>query len=231
MLTLPRDSDKKVTQGWGDAATAEEEGEKLAKTDAKEESGEAVEAAVNGEPAAEAEPEPEDSYKTLDEYLAEKAQKSLNVSAPPPRKANEGVDDSQWKDTVKVEKAEEEDYYAVSKDPKIRAKAKKEKQHLDIEQRFVEAPRRGGPGRGRGGRGGETSSRGGRYAGAEDAEGRRERPERGEYTPRGGRGRGGEGRGRGGDRGRGAPRGAGRGGRGGANVNLNDTSAFPSLGA
>jgi plasminogen activator inhibitor 1 RNA-binding protein len=64
-------------------------------------------------------PEPEEAVKTYDEYLAEKAQKSLDISLPESRKANEGADDSQWKDAVPLEKDEEEEFLFAGKVSKI----------------------------------------------------------------------------------------------------------------
>lgn len=57
--------------------------------------------------------EPEEVVKTLDEYLAEKANKSLNVNLPEARKANEGSDDTKWKDTVAFVKSEEPELFAT----------------------------------------------------------------------------------------------------------------------
>jgi hypothetical protein len=55
--------------------------------------------------AAAPEPEPEDSYKSLAAYQAEKD--ALRLAAEiNVRKANEGVDDAQWKKLVLVEKQE-----------------------------------------------------------------------------------------------------------------------------
>ncbi|CAJ0640281.1 16129_t:CDS:2, partial [Entrophospora sp. SA101] len=53
--------------------------------------------------------ETEEVVKTLEEYLSEKAQKVLDISLPEVRKPNEGVDDSQWKDAVPLEKKEDGD--------------------------------------------------------------------------------------------------------------------------
>jgi hypothetical protein len=61
-----------------------------------------------------------DEYnKTFDEYLAEKAQKSLDISIPKARKPNEGVDDSQWKNAVPFEKANDDDFLFTGKVSKI----------------------------------------------------------------------------------------------------------------
>lgn len=64
-------------------------------------------------------PEPEENQKTLDEYRAEKAQKLLDITLPEARKPNEGVDDSQWKDAVPLEKDEDEDFIFAGKVSKI----------------------------------------------------------------------------------------------------------------
>ncbi|KAL1920067.1 uncharacterized protein VTP21DRAFT_1213 [Calcarisporiella thermophila] len=159
------DNEKKEKQGWGEPTTAEAEGEKIA----KEDSNEAL-AEDKAEGAAAADAEPEEVVKTLDEYLAEKASKGLNVSLPDERKPNEGVDDAQWKGAVELSRDEEE-YLFLGKEQAGKSKARKEKGtkvFVDIEQRFAERPRRGGfggergarPGSERGGRGGRGGRRG-----------------------------------------------------------------------
>ncbi|KAI8099461.1 uncharacterized protein BX664DRAFT_321292 [Halteromyces radiatus] len=126
------DSEKKEKQGWGHPETAEAE---------------AAKDSVNPkDPAAAEEPvtptEPEEVVKTLDEYLAEKALKSLKVGLPEARKANEGTDDAKWKDTVAFQKTEEPDYLpAKEKTVKKEKTAKAGKVFVDIEQRFQEKPR------------------------------------------------------------------------------------------
>ncbi|CAG8480354.1 924_t:CDS:2 [Diversispora eburnea] len=91
---------------------------------------------ANEEPA----PIVEEEVKTFDEYLAEKAQKSLDISLPEVRRANEGADDSQWKDAVPLEKDDEEDMLFAGKEHSTRLKSKKSKakNYLEIEQTFIE---------------------------------------------------------------------------------------------
>ena len=226
------DHPKQADQSWG-APTGgsewadERAGEAIAKDEAKEGLDTTVEPPVNaegdhldeatngGENAApaqpEPEPEPEELQKSYDDYLAMEAEKRLKLGTGvlEARKPNEGSkQDKKWAQAKPLNKDDEEDSYIVGKEKKAKAeKQRKEKQVVDVDMRYVE-PSFGGRGgdRGRGGRG------------------------RGDF--RGGdRGRGG-GRGRGDNfRGRGEGRG-GRGGRGGegANVNVSDTNAFPSLG-
>jgi len=156
--------------------------------------------AANG--STPAPPEPEENHKTLDEYLSEKAQKSIDISLPEARKPNEGVDDSQWKDAVPLEKDDDDDFLFTGKEQSYRLKNKKNKSKtfVEITQTF-ERPGGGstrGRGRGRGGRGG----------GRGDGRDRRDN----NYEDRDNRRRGGGGGGR-------------------SVVNLDDQSAFPSLGA
>lgn len=227
------DSDKKVHQSWGgDDGPAELKTEQAATNDATEEK-----AAVNdwgtnddtpaddpwGAPSADAapaddpwatsavpvvegdkpserearprrerEPEEEDNTLTLDQYLAQK--KDQDASVVPKlegRKANEGADDSLWKDVVQLKKGDDEQAYFAGKGkapPKPRAK-KEEKVFLEIDAHF-ERPSRGG----RGARGGDRGDRGGRGG-------------------RGGR----------------APYRSGRPNGAAQVVNVDDTTAFPSL--
>lgn len=70
--------------------------------------------------------EAEEKVKTLEEYLAEKANKSLKVSLPEARKANEGSDDKKWENAVAFVKEDEPEYFATNK-VKGRVNWKKEK--------------------------------------------------------------------------------------------------------
>ena len=175
--------------------------------------------AVDGaaQPATQPAPEPEDNNKSYADYLAEQAEKKLKLGTgvPEARKPNEGSkQDKKWAQAKPLSKDDDEEDYISGKGGKAkRERERKEKQTLEVDLRYVE-PSRGGE-RGRGGRG-----RGDGYRGRGD----------GDYRGRG-RGRGGgdgfRGRGDGDYR---SNRGGGRGGRDGAQVNVADTSAFPSLG-
>ncbi|KAI8968567.1 hypothetical protein BDF20DRAFT_897070 [Mycotypha africana] len=153
------DSEKKIKRGWGKPETAEAEAanDKLnpADPDAPE-----ADAPVS---------EPEEQVKTLEEYLAEKANKSLNVSLPEARKANDDADDA-FKGAVAFKREEEEEYFAnknAKSSKKNADKPRKEKVFVDIEQRFEDKSndfrgrrgndRRGGRGNGR--RGGNNNGR------------------------------------------------------------------------
>lgn len=215
------ESEKQANHGWGapegGAELADEQaGEAIAKADEKD--------ALTGdaEGGAEivdaAEPEPEDNSISYAEYLAQQAEKKLNLGVLEVRKPNEGKLDKKWANAKAVTKEEEEDFVAGSGGKAKRDRGDRSKKVvLDIDQRFVEAPEQ------RGGRGGFRGGRG-----------------RGDGQARGGRGegfRGGRGEGRGG-RPRGDRDGSFRGGRGGAPrnaaaapINTEDKNAFPSLGA
>lgn len=133
------DSKKKEKQGWGNPTTAQTEGETAVTTELTTETPEA-------EAAAPVEPEP--VVKTLDDYLAERASKSLKVALPEARTANAGSDESQWKDAVVLEIAEAEDFIKMGKDtePKKHGKGKKEKVIImDIDMRFNEPARESAP--------------------------------------------------------------------------------------
>ena len=137
---------------------------------------------------------------TLEQYLATK--KPVSVTLASARKANEGADGAQWKNTIVLNKTEE-DFIHLAKEQEAAAaknssKTKATKQFLAIEQRFSDqSSEKPFP-----------STRGGRGA------------PRG--APRGGRG--GD-RGRGGERGRGSRGGA----RGGARGQSSYDNEFPSL--
>jgi plasminogen activator inhibitor 1 RNA-binding protein len=225
-LTYYSESEKQAGHGWGanegGAELADEQaGDAIAKAEEKD----ALTGDAEGGPDAAdaAEPEPEDNSISYADYLAQQAEKKLALGAgvPEARKPNEGSkQDKKWANAKAIAKEEEEDFVAGSGGKAKRERERKQKQVLDIDQRFVEAPEQ------RGGRGG--GYRGGRG--------------RGDGPSRGGRGdggfRGGRGDGRGGGRGRGDGSfrggrggGGGRGNSGGASINTDDTSAFPSLGS
>jgi plasminogen activator inhibitor 1 RNA-binding protein len=174
-------------------------------------------------PSAPAEPaEEEIKTKTLDDYLAEKAEKRLQVSADTNvRKPNEGAN-KKLPTGKEYTREEEEDFIAGSGGKKSRDRGKKEKNILELDGDAMRQTDRPASDR-RGGRGGRGGSRG-------DGEVRGRGRGRGDGEFRGrGRGRGdGEfrGRGDGGNRGRGGP----RGGAGNA-PNVSDQSAFPTLGS
>ncbi|KAK2630196.1 hypothetical protein QTJ16_001016 [Diplocarpon rosae] len=213
------ESEKQASHAWGaiegGAELADEQaGEAIAIAESKDALAADGDAAPTDAPT---DAEPEDNSISFEAYQAILAEKkaALGTGVPEARKANEGSkQDKKWAAAKALAKEEEEDFVSASAGKKVRERERKAKQTIEIDQRFVEAPERGGRGGGfRGGRGrGDGPSRGGRGEG---------------------RGRG-DGRGRGG-RADGPPRGGRSGGppRGGnsASINTNDTSAFPSLGA
>ncbi|KAI8095709.1 hypothetical protein BDF21DRAFT_406520 [Thamnidium elegans] len=168
------DTEKKVNQGWGHPGTAEYEGAKdpfdPADPDAPEKD-------------ATAPVEEEEQVKTLDEYLAEKANKSLKVSLPEARKAND-ADESAFKGVVALTKQEEVDFYAPKETKptkKATEKSRNQKVLVDIEQRFEDKSSRDDTRGGRGGRGGSRGGRGVRGArgGRGDRDGRDSNSRRG----------------------------------------------------
>ncbi|KAI7870716.1 hypothetical protein BDF14DRAFT_1402041 [Spinellus fusiger] len=128
------DTEKKEKQGWGhpESAQAEAAADVLAPADP---------AAAEKEVATPE--EPEEVVKTLDEYLAEKAAKALIVALPESRKANEGSDDTKWKNSVAFVKTEMPDFFTPKevKSAKKTDKIRKEKVVVEIEQRFQEKAR------------------------------------------------------------------------------------------
>ncbi|KAE8135757.1 Stm1-domain-containing protein [Aspergillus pseudotamarii] len=148
------DTGKKVNQGWGGQSGEKEldderAGEKIAQADENEPQ----------TPAEEA--EPADKAKSYNDYLVEKAAAG-DFSAKAVRAANEGSKaDSKWANAKEFKREEDDDYIKGSSDKAKREKARKEKNILEVDMRFVEAPRGSSGPRGRGGRGGR-GARGGR---------------------------------------------------------------------
>ena len=169
--TLP-DSQKKVDAGWGaNEGTAELSAEVQGENDA-----EAEEKAPEtpAEPVEETPAEPEEVQKSLDEYLAERANSAFFG-----KKEGRQVD----ADTVEGSQFVREgiDQFFAGKDKKesTKTKARKEKVHIEIDGQFAE-PAGSRPARPEGQRGGRGGARGGRGRG----EGRGRGAPRG--APRGG---------------------------------------------
>lgn len=139
--------------------------------------------------------------------MAEQAEKKLKLGAENIRKANEGSS-KKFPEGKAIARDDEEDSYISGTGGKAkRERQRKEKTLVELDDsRLHSAPRENFSGRGRGRGRGEGGGGGGGFRG--------------------------EGRGRGGGRGRGEFRGGRGGGRGGqSGPNLNDSSAFPSLGS
>lgn len=221
--TVGGDSEKQAAHGWGapegNAELKDEEaGEAIAQADQKEAAGEAADWEAKEE-------EPVDNSISYEEYqkqLEEKRQ-ALAADVLEVRKPNEGSKiDKKWASAKAIVKEEEEAFIAGSAKAKKERKEQAKKQVLDLDTPYYQPPSTGRPTRG--GRA-DAPRRGSEHRGGD-------RPPRGDGS-RGGRGRGDGARGgRGGPRGdipfRGPPRGATR---GGAQLNTDDTNAFPSLGA
>ncbi|CDH56537.1 hypothetical protein RO3G_15607 [Lichtheimia corymbifera JMRC:FSU:9682] len=158
------DSEKKINQGWGHAETAQEDAE----TDMPTADDPAGEGTGGGSgTATPAEP----NYKTLDEYKSEEPGLEERFRRLNARPANEGTDESQWKNAVPLSRSEEDDvYFTSTKESQKKSKAKKEKVFLPIEHPPHRPAGRGGERRGgRGGRGGRgRGGRGGRGRGGRE---------------------------------------------------------------
>jgi plasminogen activator inhibitor 1 RNA-binding protein len=87
------------------------------------------------------------------------------LNLPEARQANEGVDNTQWKNTaVFAREVEEEEFFVVRQKTSDKNKVKQQRsqkatQVFEIEQRFSDQSNRGTRG-GRGGRGGNRGGRG-----------------------------------------------------------------------
>jgi plasminogen activator inhibitor 1 RNA-binding protein len=222
LIKSRRITDKQSVHGWGGATgDAEREDENAGESQAKAE--EKVAIVEDGEaPAVNAEgktleEEEQDNNVSYADYLVQQAEKKLSLQAAATRKANEGTkEDKKWATASELKKAAEEEFIAGSAGKAKRARERKQKEVVEIDQRFVEQPSRES---GRGGRGRGDGPRRGGERGAFRGERGAFRGPRGEGAPRG----------RGGPRGGAARGGAPRGGA--APINTEDTNAFPSLGA
>lgn len=201
------DTAKATEQSWGNEAEAQQSAT-AEPADAQDPAAPEPETKAQAAPVEE---EEEDNTLSYEEYLKQKAEKALNISQPKIRAANEGADDSKWGNKEFTRDADNDQYFAgIQKTKSSSQKERKQKETLEIEQRFYQAP--AAP-RGRG------MSCHMPYVSQlmSLGEGR-------------GRGRGS----RGTPRGRGAPRGEGRArpqekSSQGANLTLNDDAAFPTL--
>lgn len=119
------------------------------------------------------EPVEEEGPKTLslDEYLAAQASSKAKLELPKARKAGEGEDNKQWKNTVVLARETEE----VVEYEEVERRQQRKRQTVDIDvqisarENFGRDSRRGGRGGSRGGRGG---NRGGRQEGGRQGGGR-----------------------------------------------------------
>ena len=225
-----KESERKVKQSWGDAGEpvigGEGEGDIVQVTGGEEgEKGQVEKVAV--EKIVE-EREVEVPVKTFEEYLAERAASQRPAKPKQIRVANEGVDESKWKDAVPLSAVApvQEDLYFKSTTKKNSNKegaavakdgaAKSQKQFVDIDIRFNKPAVSGGSrssrdggdgGRDGAGRGGKSSFRGGRNSAGGASS-----------SSNAGTGTGGSRRSSG-----------NKTSSGGRTPNLNDTSAFPIL--
>ncbi|KAJ2084069.1 hypothetical protein H4R24_000278 [Coemansia sp. RSA 988] len=128
------DSDKKKKQGWlGSPEEMPSDGAKAAEEAQKDSAQDGI-----ATPVEEAEPEEKvrslnDYYSTLD---SSKVDSKRNL-----RKANEGVDKKLIKGTVALSKPEEDFFASTVSRKKNKQKERKEKQLVDIEQRFNDQSR------------------------------------------------------------------------------------------
>lgn len=188
------DTEKRVNSGWGaeegrTELAAEQSGAADATADAAANEwgapasnewgapaeGDAEAKPAEGEEQGERRPreeEEEDNTMTLSEYLAKKKASDVVPAKPEARAANEGADNSLWKDTVQLQRDSDEENYFIGKTKAApKARARKDKVHLEIEARFAPIERGGrgrggdrgrgdrGRGRGRGGAGRDFGSR------------------------------------------------------------------------
>jgi len=171
------DTGKQVNQGWG--APENEWGDETAATAIAQ--ADQTEAAAPDEapasrndnqgggggedPAARAEPapeaEPEENTKSLDEYLAEQAEKLSSLgSLPEARKPNEGNAD-RWGDAQAIERGDNTSYFGGKpREGPHRQRTRKEKQVVEITPLPTPRPQRDGRGGRGGGRGGRGRGRG-----------------------------------------------------------------------
>lgn len=144
---------------------------------------EVVDGAADTEPAAPKEPTPEElaakaereaeeKQMTLADYQKQQAEKRVATTLSV-RQAGEGVDNSEWKDTVVLSKSDEQSEGGVApgqKKGKKKGNKKAISEAAPIDIKYNDEQQQGGRGgsggRGRGGRGGQRGGRGGRSSNA-----------------------------------------------------------------
>lgn len=133
------DTAKATEQSWGNEAEAQQSAT-AEPVDAQDPA--AAETTGNDVPAASpAEEEEEDNTQSYEEYLKQKAEKALNIASLKIREANEGADDSKWGDKAFTRDTENDQYFAgIQKSKSSSQKERKQKETLEIEQRFYQAP-------------------------------------------------------------------------------------------
>ncbi|PIA15793.1 hypothetical protein COEREDRAFT_93009 [Coemansia reversa NRRL 1564] len=128
------DSDKKKKQGWlGSPEDMPRDGDKAAEEAEKDSAQDGVATPVE-------EAEPEEKVRSLNDYYSTLGSSKVDTKHNL-RKANEGVDKKLIKGTVALSKPEEEFFASTVSRKKNKQKERKEKQFVDIEQRFNDQTR------------------------------------------------------------------------------------------
>lgn len=140
------DTAKATEQSWGNEAEAQQSAS-AEPIDAQDPAAPETSAPRADEAPAQEEEE-EDNTVSYEEYLKQKAEKASASSALKLRQANEGADDSKWGNQELTRESQNDTYFAgVQKAKAGSQKERKQKEMLEIEQRFYQAP---APTRGRG---------------------------------------------------------------------------------
>ncbi|KAI0999711.1 hypothetical protein K3495_g8487 [Podosphaera aphanis] len=158
------DSEKQANHGWGaNEGISELADEEAGKAQAENEKMAAIAAWGEATPYGQPDVEPEDTSISYADYIIQQEEKkaALAAEALKIRKPNEGATESgKWANAKPIVKDDAEDFVPGTTGKAKRDRERRQKQVIDIDQRFVDSSERGGRGggfrggRGRGGRGG-----------------------------------------------------------------------------
>lgn len=140
------DTAKATEQSWGNEAEAQQ----TASAEPVDSHDPAAPEAVDNTSAVASAPveEEEDNTVSYEEYLKQKAEKASNATSLKLREANEGADDSKWGDQAFSRESQNDEYFAgVQKTKSASQKERKQKDMLEIEQKFYQAPATRGRGK------------------------------------------------------------------------------------
>lgn len=158
------ESEKQANHGWGaNEGLAEYADEEAGREQAEDEKNAAIAAWGEATPFGQPDVEPEETRISYADYIIQQEEKkaALAAEALKIRKPNEGTkDDSKWANAKPIIKDDAEEFVPGTSGRAKRERERRQKQIIDIDQRFVDSSERGGRGggfrggRGRGGRGG-----------------------------------------------------------------------------
>lgn len=132
------DTAKATEQSWGNEAEAQQSATAEPTDPHDPAAAETTEAEVAAPVETE---EEEDNTVSYEEYLKQKKDQATTLAELKVRQANEGADDSKWGTKEFTREGQNDEYFAgIQKNKSNSQRERKQKETLEIEQRFYQAP-------------------------------------------------------------------------------------------